>query len=310
MAPSSPSRSRSRKAATRGPRRGALGRDQAERRGQPDCARHVLGAAPPLAFLPARRTGAARARHGRRLASTPTPTGPPTLCALSETMSARRGDIGQVEVGGGLHGVGEHVRVGGAAVDRLYEVGQRLHHARLVVGRHDGDARDPGRERAGQRVGVDDAGGVDGELTRIEAGFGRGAGRLAHGGVLDGGREEHRLTPLLAGRLGRPQKSQIGRLGAAGSEDDLAGVAAEEGGHLVAGLLEQATGPLRRGVAAGGIAEDGLVDCGHGRCHLGPQRRGGGVIEIRHMRSMGRPVVRPLGRPVGRVKRRRRSWRW
>ena len=233
-----------------------------------------------------RRTGAGSSTTRPAMASAPTPTGPPTLCALSETMSAPAVAIGQVDVGRGLHGVGEHVRVGSAAVDRLYEVGQRLDHARLVVGRHDGDTRDARRERAGQRLGVDDAGGVDGELARIEAGLGGGAGRLAHGGVLDGGREEHRLTPVLAGRLGGPQKSQIGRLGATGGEDDLAGVAAEEGGHLVAGLLEQAAGPLRRGVAAGGIAEDARRDDrGHGGRHLGPQRRGGGVVEIGQARQ-------------------------
>ena len=64
----------------------------------------------------------------------------------------------------------------------------------------------------------------------------------------------------------------------------VAGVAAQEGGHLVAGLLQEAAGPLGRRVAAGGIAEDTAGgDGSHGRCHLGPQGRGGSVIEIGHI---------------------------
>ncbi len=267
-------------AATRGP---AVARSAATRRSAV-----ASPTAPATSWVPLRRSRSCPPPYWRgsrttrpATASAPDADGTPDLVRAERDHVGAGGDLGQVEVGRGLHGVGEHVRVGGAAVDRLYEVGQRLDHARLVVGRHDGHARHPRRQRAGQRVGVDDAGGVDGELTGIEAGFGRGPGRLAHGRVLDGGIEEHRLTPLLAGRLGGPQKGQVGRLGAAGGEDDVAGVAAEEGGHLVAGLLEQATGPLGRRVAAGGIAEDGA-----GRApppwprHLGPQRRGGGVIEI------------------------------
>ena len=38
-----------------------------------------------------------------------------------------------------------------------------------------------------RRVGVDDAGGVDGELVRLQPGFRRGAGRLTYGRVFDGG---------------------------------------------------------------------------------------------------------------------------
>ena len=96
---------------------------------------------------------------------------------------------------------------------------------------------------------------VDGELAGIEAGFGRGPGRFAYGRVLHGRIQEHRLTPVLPGRLGGPQHGQVGRLGAARREDDLARIAAEEGGHLVAGLLEQAPCPLGRRVAPGRVAE-------------------------------------------------------
>ena len=111
----------------------------------------------------------------------------------------------------------------------------------------------------------------------------RGAGGLTHGRVLHGGIQEHRVTPALPRRLGGPRHGQVGRLGAARREDDVARVAAEEGGHLVAGLLEQAPRPLGRRVAAGRVAEcagAGVVDRRHGGRDLGPERRGGGVVEI------------------------------
>ena len=112
-----------------------------------------------------------------------------------------------------------------------------------------------------------------------------GPGGLAHGRVLHGGAQDHGLAPLLPGRLGRPEHGQVGGLGAAGGEDDLARIAAEEGGHLLARLLEQAPRPLGRRVAAGRVPEQdrrpaSAVHLGHGGGHLGPQRRRGGVVEV------------------------------
>ena len=90
-------------------RRGALGRHQAQRRGQPDRARHVLGAAAPLALLPAAVLAGLEhdpAGDGERADADRTAD---LVRAERDQVGAGR-DLGQVEPGRGLHGVGEHVR--------------------------------------------------------------------------------------------------------------------------------------------------------------------------------------------------------
>ena len=143
-----------------------------------------------------------------------------------------------------------------------------------------------------QRVGIHDAELVHRQLADVHAGLGRGPGRLAHGRVLHGRAQDDGLALLLPGRLGRPEHGQVGGLGATGGEDDLAGIPAEEGGHLVARLLEQAPRPLGGRMTARRVPEPAGadVDLGHGGGHLGPQRGGGGVVQVGD-RAQRQPVT-------------------
>ena len=73
----------------------------------------------------------------------------------------------------------------------------------------------------------------------------------------------------------------VDRLGAAGSEDDLAGPHAEQGGHLVPCVLQDGPDDAALGVdpaRVGGDAGGGPLV--HGRACLRPQRGGGGVVEV------------------------------
>ena len=116
---------------------------------------------------------------------------------------------------------------------------------------------------------------------------------MLHGRVEDDG-----LAVGVARRLGRSEDGKVGGLGAAGRENDVTRIAAEEGGDLVARLLQQAPGPLGGRVAAGRIPEHeaaGIgVDLGHGGGHLGAQRRRGGVVEVGHSRHASLPARRTV----------------
>ncbi len=134
------------------------------------------------------------------------------------------------------------------------------------------------RQRVREGVDVDQAVAPDWQLADGHPGRTGGAGRFAHGGVLDGGAEKHGRA-VVAGR-GRvhtsgadgAQHGQIGRLGPTRAEHDLGRVASHEGRDFVACLLEQALGALGGRMAPGGVAEylgAHLVD---GRRHLGAER--------------------------------------
>ncbi len=137
----------------------------------------------------------------------------------------------------------------------------------------------------GQCLDIDQAAVIDRQLvpphperTR------RGTARLSYRRVFDCGADHRRSGAVLRSGTGRDERAehgQVGRLRAAGGEDDVARIAPESFGYLVAGFLQQAPGSLRRPVTARRIAERDRARLGHGLCHLGPQRRGGGVVEIR-----------------------------
>src|SRR6185437_8368800 len=105
--------------------------------------------------------------------------------------------------------------------------------------------------------------------------------------MLDG-RAQHGERPGCGGGGGgggggveRAEDRQVGRLGPAGGEDDLAGMAPQVRRHLVPRLLEQTPGPLRRAMAPRRVPERLGPGFLHGACHFGSQRRGGRVVEIR-----------------------------
>ena len=129
--------SRSRSAATRGP---AAARSAATRRSAV-----ASPTAPATSWVPLRRSRSCPPPYWRRLephsaghGQRADADGPADLVRAERHQVGAGGDLGQVEVRRGLDGVGEDVGVRGAAAHRLDEVGQRLEHAGLVVGRHDG----------------------------------------------------------------------------------------------------------------------------------------------------------------------------
>ncbi len=279
---SSPSASRSRLVCTRV---AAAARSDATRRSAA-----ASPTAPTTSCVPLRRSrswpppcwrGVSATRPST--ASTPVPTGPPTLCALSDTMSAPAVTSARSSHGAACTASVKTAASGARSAHRVDRVGDGLDHPGLVVGGHDGDERRPRGEGTGERVGIEHAGGVDRQLTPLGAGALGRLGRLAHGGVLHRGVQHDRLPPGTQGGLHRAEHGEVGGLGPTGREDDVRGVAAEEGRHLVACLFEQTPRPLGRRVAAGRVAqrpEPRRVHLGHRSRHLGSQRCRGRMVEI------------------------------
>ena len=114
-------------------------RGQAQRRRPAPPPRPRPGCRCAARVLALRRADGGRCRSSGARPGRPTPTGPPTLCALSATRSAPDVAVGQVQEGGRLHGVGEDPGGAGRLPDRVGDPVQRLHHAGLVVGQHDRD---------------------------------------------------------------------------------------------------------------------------------------------------------------------------
>ena len=126
--------------------------------------------------------------------------------------------------------------------------------------------------------GVDEAFAVDGE----DGGFPAFAFELfdgvEHGVVLDGAGDDV-AAGVLAG-LGRAADGEVVGFGAAGGEDDLAGLAFEQVGDGLAGVVEQGAGTLRFLVDAAGIAPAVAQDGRHRVEDAGVERGGGGVVEV------------------------------
>ena len=142
-------------------------------------------------------------------------------------------------------------------------------------------------EQPGQRVEVDPPGSVDGHLTPGTSGHRAAARHDSRTAGCSTAEHTHtRRPPVPHGGTQRPEHGQIGRLGAARGEDDLARVSPEVGRHLVPRLFEQAPGPLGRTMAPGRVPEGLGAGLRHGLRHFGPQRCRGPVIEIRRGRSL------------------------
>ena len=249
--------------------RAPLGRGQPQRRGQtrPPRPRPACRCAVPV---PGRRRRAAATSVGRmrrRPAPRPRPVPPP--CGRSARPGRRR----RCDAARSMNVAACTASVKTRAVSlvgahRLDHRVQRLHHAGLVVGQHDGHQR-RGRRRpaSAKRVHVDHARRVDRRLRtsapRACAAAARHDSRTAGCSTAElttdtarPGRSPHRRHPSV------PEDGQVGRLGAAGGEDDVAGVAA------------QVQPPPRRGTprAGGGpVAPDGgsRSGCPAGRPGLG-----------------------------------------
>ena len=208
------------------------------RRGCPDA-----GRAPGRRRGPPAPRPTPRARRAR-----PTPLGPPNLWALTDTRSATGREFGHVHPPHGGDGVGVQQRRRGERAHQRGHLGQGLDRAHLVVDEHDRHEPDVGAERLGQSVEVDDP--VARPPPRRVPPRRRAALSTAWCSTA-----EHTTVPRPA--AGRTEDRQIVRLGTARGEHDLAGLAPEAPGHLVAAPRR----PPIRARRASECAPDGLPKC-------------------------------------------------
>jgi len=182
------------------------------------------------------------------------------------------------DAAGGLDGVAveEDVCFAGDAGD----FADGLEGADFVVDGHEGDEAGVGAERAAEVIGIDDAGGGDGEDGEGVAEAVELFGDVEDGGVFDGGGDD-----VGAGGQGA-EEGEVIRFGAAGGEDDLFGFGGEECGEGAAGGLELLAGLLAEGMNGGGVAEVGRVSLRHGGEDGGVDGSCGVVVEIRAHKSI------------------------
>ena len=189
----------------------------------------------------------------------------------------------------GLDGVGMEERAGG--VGESGELAYRLNDAGLVICRHDADQTSLRGERCFEGGGIDAAGGGAGEDGDVDgAAFCECFGGSQDGVVLDGGRDEVRPASGsgCCGRFHDAEEREVVGLGAARGEDDLGRPALEQGGALIAGVLDGGAGALTGLVDGAGVGEDLGPERRHGLDDLG-EKRGGGVrvhVERRHTSSL------------------------
>ena len=171
---------------------------------------------------------------------------------------------------------------GGDLVDGLDD-------ADFVVDRHDRNKRDSGVAGRLELVEVDQpvlARPDLAELGPAQAGPGTKGGK-------DGGVFEPRAHQCAGCSVedhgGRSENGQVVGLRAAGGEDHLAEVGAQQFGDLLAGVVNGPAGPPCFSVAARRVAVVGGQVGRHGGGRLGPQGRGCRVVEIGRRRP---PVKR------------------
>ena len=193
------------------------------------------------------------------------------VAADGEQLAADAGDI-DGELSGGLNGV--NVEADAVLGSDLADGLDGLDDAGFVVGEHDADEACVGPDGGADGLGIDEAGGERRDAGDLDAASGEALGRGEDGGVLDGGGDE-----VVAGSEQAKERGVVA-LGAAGVEDDFCGVAGEEFGEALAGLIDGAAGGLSGLMDGGGIAE--VVDpVGvHGLDHLGQEGCGGVGIHV------------------------------
>jgi len=186
---------------------------------------------------------------------------------------------------GRLGGVAmEHGAVG---VGDGRQFGDGLDGADLVVGVHDADQEGLFPESGLEVAGGDHAIPVNRQNREFKAQGLEMRGHLDDGGMLNRGNDE--MISLVAMGQAIALEGEVVGLGAAAGEEDLVGVATEQGGDLGARLLDGAPALLAVPVGAGGVAEGGDNERQHGGGDLGVDGCGGVVIEIdrQHLSSSG-----------------------
>ena len=226
--------------------------DDRARRAEAHPRGHVLDTAPPGPFLrPADESAAAAAARGVR-AARPRPSGPPSLCAVTEQRSAPSAPKSTVDVTRGRARVDVH-EYAPLAQSRAH-LGNRLHGSDLVVRELHADQA---RCRARTASTTAPASNRPKRSTPTTVTVGRAArDRVAHARMLDRGRDHDAGEP----RAQRADHRGVDGLGTRRREHDLARPGAEEGGNLLARRLQRdpraralprATAPGRRTTTRG-----------------------------------------------------------
>ena len=139
-----------------------------------------------------------------------------------------------VEVAGGLHGVG-------VEQDTLFmahgaDLGDGQDGADLVIGVHDGHQAGVGPDGVSHLLGGDGAGGAHRQQLHLKALLLQLFQGVENGVVLEGGGDDVLLALALTDAGGGDQSLIVG-LAAAGGKGDLTGCAAQTGGHGLPGAL-------------------------------------------------------------------------
>jgi cytoskeletal protein CcmA (bactofilin family) len=182
---------------------------------------------------------------------------------------------------------------------RACDVGERAHglnRADLVVRMHDRHERRVGAHRGPQRVGLDDARGADGEQRgRPAAPFER-LERREDGFVFDR-RGDQMAASGHVHHVGRAAHGHVVGLGAAGREDDVARLGADQRGDFGARVVERRLRALPVRVHGRGVAELLGEHAGDERGDLRMQGGSRVVVEVYPQCSQCLTVYWPLGSP-------------
>ena len=176
-------------------------------------------------------------------------------------------------------GVEEHVALSADGAD----LADGLYRSDLVVGVHDRDENRLLGDRLTNIIGIDEAGGVYGEIGQLEAVVFEELRGVQDSVMLDGGGDY--VIALLLIRQADSDEGLVVGLSAAAGEDDLFRQRANQCGDLLTRALHALARRLARGMEARRVAPV-LVVVGQHRLHdLGPGRGGSGVIEVDGLHS-------------------------
>ena len=184
-----------------------------------------------------------------------------------------------VEVSGGLHGVG--VEQDALFMAHGADLGNGQNGADLVVGVHDGHQAGVGPDGVRHLLGGDGAGGAHRQQLHLKALLLQLFQGVENGVVLEGGGDDVLFALALTDAGGGDQSLVVG-LAAAGGEGDLPGRAAQAGGHGLPGALQGLGGLLAQPVKAGGVAVVGLHVGQHGVDGRAAHFCGCSIIRVYH----------------------------
>ena len=238
---------------------------------------HGLGAGPATLLLTAAHEEGLEAQTGADIERADALGGVELVAADADEIGpqtfGREGDLAE-----GLHRVGVQKGGGARLLQETGDGGNVGHGAGFVIDQHQRNEYSIGEKRLPHGFDGDGPGGIrlqprDGIAPGLQLIQGFADGVVLHGGTED-------VPALALHGLGTLEKGPVVALRAAGGEDQLLALAAQQRGHLRPALIQQLFGLPPLGVGGAGVA----VALGHG-----PQGRlrrlradpgGGGIVQI------------------------------